>query len=295
MSSLESLKIATLKAKSENIASYNLPELPDSDAADIYERISQHERLASPTLDESDYRSGSALFKNEMHLDDGTISSLLTAEHATDHIRKDEPKAADWGVMGLGRVVHEDIGTGFIATKGHQTGDPNYDAEHPFKEEIGRIMRVKKPSIIAGLHGMAGGKFADIDDEKPLDVLIGVGSNPNEKTMSAAEDVKKAAKGLDLRVGINQRFLKTDNGLLVPDEDGKPKGNNFKAAGSNTTRAFEQAKAEELGYEPALMQVELSSLLRRMPRGLEFDPRSAVMGAYVGYLLTRKIVEIGTA
>ena len=288
---------ALLKQTGENIASYNLPELPEADASEVYERISIREaQLASRGLTESGYDTGTASVDDQVFVLRGSASGLLTAEHATTHIRSGKRKDADWGTAGLGMVVHEDTDTSFVVAVGRQTGDANHDPEHPLKTEVQTIMGHERPLVIAGLHGMAAGKFADLEDTKPFDVFIGIGDAANERSEQLAEAVREIADDLGLRLGINQKFIRLDNaGRLAARKDGQPgiASNAFKAAGEHTTRAFAQRVAEDVGYEPALMQIELSSLFRRMPSGIEHDRHSREMGAYLGYLLVKRTVELG--
>lgn len=285
--------IAQLKENSQNISTYTwLPELPQADAKDIYDRITEHEaRLASPDLSEKGYEQGTAIIDNALYTVRGMTSGLLTAEHATAQQREGAVKDADWGTAGLGQVVHEDSGASFIAAIGRQAGDANFDTEHPVKSEIRSIMEDEHPLVIAGLHGMASGKFAELTDTHAFDIFIGIGNTPSENSVRLSDAVRDIASDLGLRVGINQAFIKTSANLPVLKEDGNFVKNNFKAATDNTSRSYEERVAQELSYDPALLQVELSALLRRMPEGLELDPKSRVMGAYLGYLVLLRTIE----
>jgi len=140
---------------------------------------------------------------------------------------------------------------------------------------------------------MALGKFADLRDRAPFDVILGIGNRPNPQSLELARQLEEYGKELGLRVGTNTPFLVFKDGQPVLNEDGKVKTTSFNAAGDNTTRSFAQRTAEKIGYNPALVQMELSTLLRYMPSGKELDPQSRVMGVYLGYLMTRRLVELG--
>lgn len=289
-------KSETLKQFSGDIARYSLPQLPDDESAEIYERIGDHEvAIATPDGTVEGYRLGSAAVADEI-LAVSAGRALLTAEHATDHFDKEgNRKDADWGTAGLGMVLHEDTNASLLVARGRQTGNANSDPEHVLKEQMRTFIVDERPLIVAGLHGMTRGKFADLTDETAFDVLLGVGNNPSEASLEAADRLKDYGKDLGLRVGVNQPFVMFRNGAPVRSEDGGVKMNNFKAAGANTTRAFAQQVSEDSGLDPVLMQMELSSLLRFQPRGHELDPRSRVMGVYLGYLMSKRMIELSAA
>jgi hypothetical protein len=282
----------TLKQNAGNIATYALPELPQSEANDIYERIREHEsKLASRDLSEEGYTRGGAKKDDELHIVEGAARSLITAEHATSHPRNGSFTHADYGTAGLGQVLHEDLGANFIAAKGRQTGDANYDTEHPMKDAIREIMERRHPSVVTALHGFPRGKFGSMEDKRAYDAIIGIGKNPNEQSVQLAEKVRAYGDELGLKVVVNQPHVKLKDGKPILNEKGELTYMTLAASGANTTRSFDQRVAEALGYDPALLQMEMSSLLRLTPETL--DQKSRVMGVYLGYLLIKNLVEQG--
>ncbi len=280
---------------SADIANYDLPEVPEIKAAEIYERIIEEEkRLVAPNLSKDDYLIGTAHKADTIYSAVTYGSVLLTAEHATDHFRingsgQRERKIADWGTAGLGAVAARDIDASFMTMQGRQTADANNDLDHPFKEALREVILLEDPLVVAGLHGVRSGKFEDFTDTRGFDILIGIGKSPNETSVVTAEKVKKYAENLGLRAGINQLFIKTEPSMNlkpVHKEDGSLAYNRFAAATAGTTRAFAAKTADELGKDIATLQLEFSELLRIMPQEYEVkDLRTRQMGAYLGYLV----------
>jgi hypothetical protein len=288
---------------SGQVPAYALPQLPDSEAQEVYERIIDAERTyASPSLTKDDYLLGSATVENELFTIDGT-GALITAEHATvqQRIQSDGTRSAkepDWGVAGLGYVLSEDINTGLIIARGRQTGDANNDPEHPLRDKLGKMIATGSYVTTAALHGMRRAYFDTVLDERGFDIFVGIGEE-DEMRVRAAEIIGKHATELGLRVGINQAFT-----TMGPQSDYRPK---YKADGSSfardrfaakkpeTTRSFAQQALEQNGQLGRSLQIELSSLLRLGPvDGPRMsDKGREVAGVYAGYeVLARSLAEI---
>jgi hypothetical protein len=285
------------------VPAYALPELPNGEAHEVYERIVAAERAyASPSLSKDGYLTGSALVEDEIFTKSGA-GAILTAEHATvqQRLQPDGTRSAkepDWGVAGLGYVLAEDLNIGLVIARGRQTGDANNDPEHPLKDRLERMIATGSYATTAALHGMRRAYFDTVLDERGFDIFVGIGEE-DEHRIRAAEIIGKHATALGLRVGINQAFT-----AMGPQTDYRPK---YKADGSSfardrfaakkpeTTRSYAQQALERNGQMGRSLQIELSSLLRVGPvDGPRMtDKGREVAGVYAGYeVLARSLSEI---
>jgi len=286
-------------ALSTDIAAYSLPELTEPWAATISERILGSERLASPDLSVAGYREGSAIHQNELTAQSGIRPILLTSEHSTDHRRynkqegQETDKPADWGTGGLGIVLATDLSAHHVTTRGRQTGNPNSNPTHPFKDRMAGILERFKIDRTLAIHGMQRGYVADLADERAIDIMLGIGETATDATKTRAEQIRAIGKDLGLRVVTNQTFVSMDSHVPpVPRlRDGQVFYNRFAAAGLGTTRAFAQAWSEQNGQPLIPIQVELSSFLRYNPE-TSGDKKRQQMGMYLGYLFLMKSLSL---
>lgn len=285
-------------AAATNIAAFQIPELPETAAQEIYERLMEAERrLAAPRLLASDYDDGVARFDDEMHLAQGNGAAIISTEHATSQqrlragVRK--RKGPEYGLAALGAILHEDTGATHLSMLGRQTGDPNADPSHPFKDRITHELQTDpRKNVFASLHGMASGHVSDLYDQKAIDVSIGIGNTPTEASIERADKMVRLAADLDLRADVNQPFISfASKEPLVPrrNEDGLIKTIRFGATGNTTRQHAENTGSDTL----AALQVEYSGFLRLLPIERDRDLKSRYMGAYMGYLLLKHMVEIG--
>lgn len=244
-----------------------LVSLPETKAQEITERIEEAERAFSPTATEEGYREGSAVTEDELRITEGSLPTLLTAEHATEHIRKGEPKEADWGTGGLVSVLATDHGTFAIVPLGRQTSDANYEGDHAIKEEAGLIIVQKGAKLALSIHGIASNKFitpAQLESGRNSDIAIGIGDDPTEESQEFAEWLSDEARDLDLKVDINPWYMSLSEGA-PKTKNGVPLRTSFKAAKPYTTRSHMQQKATESGLVLPIAQIELASPLRVQP------------------------------
>lgn len=282
-----------------DIESYQLPELPEDHADEIYERLLEAERqIATTDLTRRGYNDGTAQTPDEIAEFLGTHPALLTAEHATAHYRAeqdDEPKkrkGPDRGTGGLGYLLHQDLGATFLAMRGRQTGDANWDDNHPLKQRVTDILSEQTVAVSCSIHGMSGGKFSDFIDERGYDVLIGIGDTPNEASVALAQKIERIAGDLGLRAATNEWFIKVaDHDPLVPErhDDGTIVFSSYYSP-HYTTRAHAQCEAERLKLNIASVQIELSDLLRFLPLDIERDEKTRRIGTYLGYLLMARSI-----
>lgn len=254
-----------------------------------------------------DYLNGTANFADEIHtqVNGAGKTVLVSSEHSTRNWRIDpetglkSPKKSEPGTAGLGAVLARETDGTHIALIGKQTGNANFEAGHPYKDKIEALIRARRPEAFVSIHGMRAGLVSDLEDERPWDVLVGIGEEPNEVSSRAAETLLLVAEKLGLRAAINQPFLRIvsdEDGRLWQevDKDGRPITNIF-AAPDYTTRGTAQQSAQENGLNIPTMQVELSSALRVMPGDLRRDRVRSPIGPYLAHQALVETVRLITA
>ena len=268
-----------------------LVEIPDAKAQEITERIEEAEREFSPQATEEGYKAGSATEPDEIKIVEGEKPVLLTAEHATEHIRGGAPKEADWGTGGLLSVLATDHGTFGIAPLGMQTGDANHEGDHQIKRESGLIIVQKGMKIALSLHGIGPTKYVTQEQMRAgrsSDIAVGIGDNPTDASLEFAHWLEEEAADLDLRLDINPWYMSLAEGQPKIKDD-IPLRVSFRAAKAHTSRSHMQEAATESGLILPIAQIELASGLRVQPgRQSDFE---RVYKAYI--LLSEAIVKYG--
>lgn len=265
-----------------------LAQLPETKAQEITEKIEEAERSFSPSATKEGYKEGSAATEDELRITEGNLPTLLTAEHATEHIRKGEPKEADWGTGGLVSVLATDHGTFAIVPLGRQTTDANYVDQHPIKEEAGLIIVEKGARLALSIHGIGSNKFItteQLESGRNSDIAVGIGDNPTEESQEFAEWLSDEAKQLDLKVDINPWYMSLSEGN-PKTKDGIPLRTSFRAAKPYTTRSHMQNTASESGMILPIAQIELASSLRVQP-----EVESNFEKIYKAYILLSEAIK----
>jgi hypothetical protein len=291
-------------------ASVFAPELPQSEAKEVFEIISDYERrLVLPVrapgreLKTADYGNGTAIHQNQVRiLNPETGGFLVSADHATDPMRKGKRIGADHGTAGLAAyLAYEHAGTGIIPIGG-QTGNAAVTPNHPVKQAMDRFLP-GSPGFVS-LHGMRSGKLLELDDRTEIHGLIGLGKNPNQRSRQVAEELSERAKQIGLRVLIGNEtrhieYLPETDELLTDKDTGEPRYGQLAALGDGTTTNHAQEIMRQSGGESPAFQIELTRLLRLVPadfeQGWHTDARARVMGVYLGYLLSAEAVSLITA
>jgi hypothetical protein len=287
-----------------NFSTYNLPELPENKMFETWDRLVEAERrLACPSMSVDGYTQGAADEADELFVIEGGSGILATAEHATDHQRayKTKPgrsyKPADYGTAALGWVLQQDTDSSLIVAKGKQTGDANHDIGHPFKERMARIITRPTTHTHVSIHGASNGLASGFRDERNYHILLGIGSNPSERTIEVVDGLREVAEDLDLRLGVNQPTYHFDD-MGKPKRkktDGSYQDHSFSAGSEGTTRTFAQSTAEALTKQSfAAIQFELNSVLRLLPFDYELTPgrKSQRVGTYLGYLFMSRSFDL---
>lgn len=275
------------------VSSY-APKLAGSSViASIYERLRGAEEILVPC---KDYLVGSAKVDDEVLVLHGLSRVLLTAEHTTIQIRREQAKEADMGTGALAEVVAQDTNSTAIIAIGRQTGDPNYDADHPFKAAMREVVELPENRAHLSLHMLNRGRASQPRDTQGYSILLGIGNKPSDATLALKDSIVAIGSDLDLKVGVNQPHINFDGDRrLVRDADGNLKTVTFAGAGPNTTRSFSEALAEHLGKssEFAAIQVEINEVLLKLQND-EVDFPTQVdreLGTYLGYLFVRSAAE----
>lgn len=265
-----------------------LVQIPDAKSQEITERIEEAEREFSPDASEAGYKAGSATKPDELKIIEGQAPVLLTAEHATEHIRGGEAKEADWGTGGLMSVLATDHGTFGIAPLGMQTGDANHEGDHQIKRESGLIIVQKGMKIALSLHGIGPTKYITQEQmaaARSSDIAVGIGDNPTDTSLEFAHWLEEEARDLDLRLDINPWYMSLAGGQPKIKDD-IPLRVSFRAAKAHTSRSHMQEAATESGLILPIAQIELASSLRVQPgRQSDFER------VYKAYILLSEAIE----
>ncbi len=271
----------------------SIVQLPEPRADEITARILEAERAYSPEVSAEGYRAGTASKADDLEVIGGTEPTLITAEHATDHIRDDRAKEGDWGTGGFTKILATDHGTWAITPIGKQTGDANYDPEHPIKAEAGLIIAQQGIKLAMTIHAIGGGKFLT-ESKKDLgvsaDMAIGIGSKPTDASTEFAEWLHDKAREFGLKADINPWYLTFDSEGEIKTKDMLPLRNSFTASKGRTTRASYQARATEAGLIIPIAQLELGPDLRVGPHANPIPVK--ILMAYT--LLSEAIAKFGT-
>ncbi|HSX34583.1 MAG TPA: hypothetical protein VLF62_02980, partial [Candidatus Saccharimonadales bacterium] len=161
----------------------NLPQLPDTEVDEIYERIVAAEAQivgAGRTL--ATYDEGTAQVDDELLVATFPGAVLLEAQHATDPVRKSDGLrgGADHGTGGLGLVLAQDVGGRIIIPRGRQMGNANVSPEHPVKDALLQSAAGGAYERFFSVHGCAPSKVTGPLDEVEVHAIIGLGLNPGE-------------------------------------------------------------------------------------------------------------------
>ncbi len=267
----------------------------------LNELLAREVSLIAPDGLRCDYGNGTAQTADEIHTTARGRTVLLSSEHATRHWTVDQdtgvkrPKLSEPGTAGLGSMAAAAACGMHIAMIGKQTGNANYESGHPYKQHIQALILAHMPGAFLSLHGMKTGLVSDLQDDRPYDLLVGTGNNPNAASQVTAQMLVQIAEGLGLRAAINAQFLdiiRGDDGHYKQRvyRDGTPMAKVF-AAPDYTTRAAAQRTADAAGYNMPALQLEFAGNLRIWPRkGLAGSKPQA--GPYLGWKLLQQTISM---
>jgi hypothetical protein len=116
---------------------------------------------------------------------------LLTASHSIAQVRQGRRKRPDVRTGGLAELVAVESGASALTALGSGTGDPNWNADHAFKQALEELSRTHR--FILDLHG--------IHDGYGIDVCIGSGlGGPDNRLLVEACLASAQASGLHASV-----------------------------------------------------------------------------------------------
>lgn len=292
------------------------PQLPDTEAREIYEAIREAEiSLVAPTHRLHDYGEGVA--QHDDHLVTiGAGSILAEAQHGTDPVRKltGIREAADHGTAGLAAVLAQRHGFQSIIPLGRQTSNANVDPEHPLTRELGRQFNPAEHVGFLSVHGCFAGKITNPLDVSEVHAVIGLGKDPSDASWAAAELLRERAKdefGLRLLIGNQQphvnyakdvskgtEYFNDRFAYLDRDSDGSLKPARLAALTKASTTTFMSRTAEaQLGNDLPFpsMQLEISRSLRLLPEDAYQQGRqNEYMAVYLGYRLGALAADVCT-
>jgi hypothetical protein len=96
-------------------------------------------------------------------LEEGTSQVLITAPHATAHIREGKPIWADAGTGALAHMLHVLTNSTILYTTRRSPQDPNYYDDCDFKRALSDYLVKRKPVLVLDLHASSASRPYDID------------------------------------------------------------------------------------------------------------------------------------
>jgi hypothetical protein len=289
-----------------------LPQGADDTAAVTLERlIGLERRYAAPNLMTADYDEGVATVDEEIAFLPGA-PALVTAEHATNPVRKDSGmrEGADQGTAALAAAMAEDHLAAALIMTGRQLGNAGATPDHPIKLRALEELTPEHRGFLS-IHSKFPGQAPSIFDTSEVHVYIGLGRyEPRENTLVAAERITAAAKGMGLRAVIANDvwhpIYKADTSWRAPgpmrkslsevalDKDGLPRmGQLAGKSAESTTSWLNHATDDTDRYDVPILQMEIANSLciTAVDRYVR-DPKALAMGVHLGYLLTREATRI---
>jgi gamma-glutamylcyclotransferase (GGCT)/AIG2-like uncharacterized protein YtfP len=130
----------------------------------------------------------------------GSIPVLVTAPHATAHVRMGKLKRQEFYTGALAVLLHSVTGCHALYTDRLSPVDPNYSDESPFKEKLAEIVERSGLEFLIDLHGT--GSY------RPEDIFPGTGGNReflNERR-SALDEIMRAAESNVISLGSPDVF-----------------------------------------------------------------------------------------
>ncbi len=130
----------------------------------------------------------------------GDIPVLITAPHATTHMRDNRLKRYEIYTAAICTILHATTGAHALYSNYYSEKDPNYYDDSPFKHETEQIVRQNGIKLILDIHGTG--------EDKPFAVYPGWGVN--RRFLHGNTDILRnfyqLAEKYGLRVGSEQVF-----------------------------------------------------------------------------------------
>lgn len=298
-SDAEAWRLQLEREHSDAAVSIYAPKLagPNPAITEIYKRILEAEEEIAP---DGDYEVGSAKVDDDLLIMHGLCQVLLTAEHATIQKRQLTDrlwvKDADMGIGGLAKVVAEVTQSAAIVAIGRQTGDANFDPEHPLKTAMKEVIEHPQNRAHLSLHMLDRGRVVHPHEVQGDYIQLGIGNKPSEATLELKDRLVEIAGDLELKIGVNAPHINFDNEhRLVRDEEGEVKTITFDGTGKGTTRTFSAKLAKKLGKRDdfAAVQIEINEVLLVKQNDEVAFPTQAdrKLGTYLGYEFVKRAAQ----
>jgi len=125
----------------------------------------------------------------------GSVPLLITAPHATAHVRMNKLKRQEFYTGTLGVLLHSLTGCHVLYANCQSVSDPNYYDESPFKTRLAEAVREQDIRLLIDIHGTGA--------ERKRDIFPGVGESNefllgNERYL---EQFENAADACGIKIG----------------------------------------------------------------------------------------------
>lgn len=94
---------------------------------------------------------------------EGKSRVLVTAPHATAHLRGERLKGSDLGTGALAVVLNRLAEAPALYTTWAAPSDPSFYDDNPFKERLAALVRQRKPGLVLDLHASREDRPYDLD------------------------------------------------------------------------------------------------------------------------------------
>lgn len=240
----------------------------------------------------NDYRGLS--YRDDLVLSEnyGGVPLLFSAPHATKQVREGDTKEEDQGTGGLAEVLARLTTSTYVAMGGSQTGDPNWDIIHPYKDHIKSLQELYGLGVLFDLHGIG----PETVEKTGAHIGVGLGPSPSPASGFIAQSMKSRGEqiGIEVRVG-NSSFaaLRTNsitatatrNGLIAVQLELAP--HLRFGEGNNKSRLL----ALRLIYEVALDVVSALPRLHQLAHQVQSLARSNQHGREAVMNVARKVQD----
>lgn len=105
----------------------------------------------------------SPLDDNDFVLIKGDLPILLSSSHSVTHYREGKSKYGEYMAGVLGTILSEKLNCSLITKVKNNLTDPNYDIEHPYKNECVNYIKENNIKLFVDLHIMSDKREANIE------------------------------------------------------------------------------------------------------------------------------------
>ena len=113
----------------------------------------------------------------------GELPILISASHSVSHFREGKEKFGEYMAGVLATVLGEKLNCSVITKVKNDLTDPNYDNEHPYKDECVNFIKENNIQLVFDLHIMS--------DKREANIEIGTGLGRNVNFNNTYKDVLK--------------------------------------------------------------------------------------------------------